>query len=122
MQTLDKTAWEILNATADDCENLEQIYLQISYELVSEPDCHSDYLYRAIPRAPSLSEVADKIRELVKEGLLQVEMNDRGRRPRKKPKVLRFVWRAWFGMTGRGRDLWEKSEYARESSEVGPTR
>jgi hypothetical protein len=121
MQTLDKTAWEILNATADDCENLEQIYLQVSYELVNEPDCHSTYLYRPIPRAPSLSEVADKIRELVKEGLLQVEMDDRGR-PRKKPRALRFVWVAWFGMTGRGRNLWEKSEYAHESSEVGPSR
>jgi hypothetical protein len=111
MQTLDKTAWEILNATADDCENLEQIYLQISFELLPSGDSQSAYLYRPAPRAPSLSEIADQIRKLVREGLLQVEMNDKGRPPGKR-QDLSYVWRAWFGMTGLGRTLWESSEHA----------
>src|SRR5438128_2127556 len=32
MKALDKMDWEILNATADDCENLEEIFLNLAFE------------------------------------------------------------------------------------------
>ena len=34
MASLNPVDWEILNATADDCENLEQIYLSLCFEFL----------------------------------------------------------------------------------------
>ena len=81
MSALDKTAWEILNATADDCENLEQIYRQVCHELVETCDSQVKAIhdYRPIKGAPLLSEDADRIRKLVERGLLAVVMDEGGR-------------------------------------------
>ena len=47
MGSLDKTALEILNATADDCENLEQIYRQVCFAFVPAPaDGGANGVYR----------------------------------------------------------------------------
>jgi hypothetical protein len=112
MQTLDRIAWEVLNATADDCENLEQIYRLVSYELIETPDSltKSIYDYRSIPGAPFLSEVADRVRALVDRGLLRPVMDEEGR-PWQAREDLSYVWRAWFEMTPEGRNAWETSEY-----------
>jgi len=115
MAALDKTAWEVLNATADDCENLEQIYRQVCYELVETPDSQAKaaYDYRPIRGAPPLSEIADRIHALVEQGLLTLVMDEEGQ-PWRDHDDLRYVWRAWFRMTPEGRIAWESSEYLTE--------
>ena len=114
MDKLDRTEWLILNATADDCECLEQIYLQVCYELRPENRAEgpgSLYSYRPIPEAPLLSEIADRIRNLVERGLLTAVREEEGGLPQD-VKDLAYVWRAWFEMTPRGRSSWETSEHA----------
>jgi hypothetical protein len=114
MRALDKTAWEILNATADDWENLEQIYHMICFDFSPEQHENRDrgtYYLRTAKGAPSLEQVADRILQLVEDGLLAArgtesehavsDSNDCG-----------FVWRAWFRMTPAGRSAWDSSDYA----------
>src|SRR5437764_120022 len=67
MHALDKVAWMILDATADDCENLEQIYRQVCLEFSPENYKNRDrgtYYYRAARGAPLLHELADCLRAL----------------------------------------------------------
>jgi hypothetical protein len=111
MDLLDKTSWEILNATADDCENLEQIYLSICYEPSSDRHDHpNDFShFRARKDAPLLSELADRIPTLVSQGLLAIEMDEDGH-PWQERDDLSYVWRAWFTMTPQGKTLWLSSE------------
>jgi hypothetical protein len=119
VSNLSKNAWEILNATADDCENLEQIYHQIHEHLVT-PDLPSERGVghsQIAAETPLLAEIADNIRELVEHGLLEVVVNGDGNR---QPNVndLSFVWRAWFRMTSQGREAWERSAYGLEQDHV----
>jgi hypothetical protein len=111
MQKLDKTAWEVLNATADDCENLEQIYRQVCLEFSSADYDRGVFCYRPAEGTPLLSEVADRIRQLVKCGLLTVVVDEDGL-PWKDLDDATLVWRGWFQMTAQGRKVWESSEYA----------
>jgi hypothetical protein len=94
MPELDRIAWEVLNATADDCENLEEIAGQIADASVPA----------------RLSEIADQIRHLVTTGLLTVVMDDNGN-PWKDPNDLSYVWRGWFRMTPTGRQAWQASQH-----------
>jgi hypothetical protein len=101
MDSFDRTSWEVLNATADDRENLEQIYRAVAAG--SEGQVRNGVSH--------LREVADRVITLVEGGLLTARdedfrsavtaLNDR-----------RYVWRAWFRMTAPGRTARESSEYA----------
>jgi hypothetical protein len=110
MPPLHPVDWEILNATADDCENLEQIYLSVCFELVeARPDMkHS---HRRLQPAILLQDVADRVRGLVERGLLRPVMDEEGGPP---PSLadLSYVWRAWFEMTPDGRRSWESASPA----------
>jgi hypothetical protein len=96
--------WEILNATADDAENLEQIYLAVCFETLEADGRHSLTCRRVRP-AVSLQEIADRVRGLVERGLLTAVSDEEGGQP---PPAddLSGVWRAWFAMTPEGRRLW----------------
>jgi hypothetical protein len=107
MNVLDRTAWEVLNATADDCENLEQIYRQVAFEFLSLPDGEKS-AYQPVAGAPSLKEIAEEIRTLVDAGLLVAVMNDEGS-PLPDLNDPSFVWRAWFQMTPKGRAEWQST-------------
>ena len=115
MQVLDELSWEVLNATADDCENLEQIYRQVCYEVLQEDDANrgSSYLYRPVKKVRLLSEIADRIRLLVEQRLLTIVMDEEGR-PWHDLNDLSYVWRAWLRMTPQGRSVWESSDHAVE--------
>ena len=68
MLPLDETDWEILDATADDCENLEQIYLSVCFEPCDdgpEKGEPGELSYRRRRRTVLLSEIADRVRSLV---------------------------------------------------------
>lgn len=86
------TEWAVLNATADDVEDLEQIYRSVHL--------HS-------PTAPRLPEVADAVRSLVEKGLLAAQMGEAGGSPA--PDDLSSVWKARFALTPPGRAAWESS-------------
>jgi hypothetical protein len=111
MHALDRTAWEVLNATADDCENLEQIYHLVCFEYDAEGDLPGQGVYRPVRGAPFLSDIADRVRALVEAGLLRPVMDENGE-PLSGTADLGYVWRAWFVMTPRGRSVWESSEHA----------
>src|SRR6266404_5990020 len=103
MYALDRVAWEVLNATADDCENLEQIYRQVCYAVIKTADSQAKavYDYRPVPGAPSLGDIAERVRNLVADGLLKPVMDEEGR-PWQERDDLSYVWCAWFSMTPEG--------------------
>jgi hypothetical protein len=113
MQPIDKTDWEILNATADDWENLEQIYTMVCFDAFHnsvEISGKGNSFFRPIPGAPTLEELANRIRKLVEGGLLSARL------PEIEAPVLdladpSYIWRAWFAMTPQGRNVWASSEY-----------
>lgn len=112
MCELDKTAWEVLNATADDWENLEQIYhlicLDFSAEHYADREAGTFYL-RAAQGAPLLQEIADRLCTLVEAGLLEARSDSATSAPDRQDRS--FVWRAWFRMTPEGRKVWESSQH-----------
>jgi hypothetical protein len=112
MYPIDKTDFDILNVTADDSENLEQIYRGVCYELVPGDGANGidTHDYRPVRGAPLLTEVADRVRLLVERGLLKIVMDQEGR-PWQARNDLSYVWRAWFSMTPQGRSAWEASEH-----------
>ena len=105
---LTETQWLVLNATADDFEDLEQIYRSINLEFCPQEDavstsvCWSD----AKNRVP-LADIADCIRSLFGQGLLTARMADTGGPPDTNDPS--YVWRAWFQMTPEARALVESS-------------
>jgi hypothetical protein len=117
MNSLNRVDWEILNATADDCENLEQLYRQLCFEVheCSQGSGRSTYALCAVPDAPSLAEIAKQIDDLVKRGLLAA-CADEGN-PWDDLEDASYLWRAWFRMTPQGRIVWEAG--ADNSLEVG---
>ena len=88
MSQITATELEVLDATADDLEDLEQIYLSVRH--------HS-------PSPARLPEVADAVRSLVERGLLVARMGEAGGPPK---DDLSYVWSAWFEMTPQGRAVW----------------
>jgi hypothetical protein len=113
MNAFDKTAWEVLNATADDWENLEQIYHQVCFDFSAEHYAEQDkgaYYLRPGRGTPLLEEVADRICQLMESGLLEARLGEAGR-PVSDLTDRSYVWRAWFRMTPQGRAAWESSEY-----------
>ena len=114
MNALDKTAWEILNATADDWENLEQIYQMVCFDFSAENYAEAEkgaYFLRPAEGAPLLEEIADRIGELVESGLLEARCG-KGDRSVADLGDRSYVWRAWFSMTPVGRSAWTSSEHA----------
>lgn len=114
MHALDKTEWEILNATADDWENLEQIYQIVCFDFSAEKYAEAEkgaYYMRPAKGAPLLEEIADRICGLVGSGLLQLRQED-GDRSVLELSDRGYVWRAWFKMTPAGRNAWSSSEHA----------
>ncbi len=113
MHALDKTAWEVLNATADDWENLEQIYHLISLDFSAEhyeDRQRGAYYLRPARGAASLQEIAERITSLVQAGLLAARLEESGSTV-SDPREPSYVWRAWFHMTAEGRRAWEASEH-----------
>jgi len=106
MKTLNSTEWEILNATADDWENLEQIFQQLN---------SGDGRLREA--AHSLREVADGICNLVESGSLEARSEAGGAiAPIGNEKS--YVWRGWFRMSPQGREAWAASPSAAELTDA----
>ncbi len=71
MHVVDKAEWEILNATADDWENLEQIYKMVCFDFSAQNYADAEkgaYYMRPAKGAPLLEEIADRICGLVGSG------------------------------------------------------
>jgi hypothetical protein len=114
VHALDKTAWQILDATADDWENLEQIYQTLCFDFSPEnyeARAEGAYYLRPTRGAALLGEIADRIPPLVAAGLLAARWEESGA-PVADLNNLSYVWRAWFTMTPQGREIWAASEDA----------
>lgn len=108
---LDRLSWEILNTLADDCENLEQIYRGICYEMLPIPGATHphQYDYRPVPDAPLLWEVVEHLRDLRDRGWVVPAMDEDGN-PWEEPDDPSALWRAWFEMTPSGRTVWQNAD------------
>jgi hypothetical protein len=110
MEPISSTEWLVLNATADDAENLEQIYRSIALEFSPahyHPTDPKAYYWREARPPVLLSEIADAILSLVARGLLNPRWDpaDQSRRD-----DLSYVWRAWFELSPEGRSAWAAME------------
>lgn len=107
MAAITTTQWRVLNATADDFENLEQIYRSLCLEFSSENYEASDrrmFYWRESADAVPLVEIVDAIRSLVDKGLLSVRL-PQGDSFTIRSNDLSYLWRGWFTMTDAGRAL-----------------
>ena len=112
MNVLTKTQWLILNATADDYEDLEQVYRSIGLEFSSErydPSDPSSFYWREAKDRVSLSDIVDSLQLLVNKGLLAVKLADREVSPDTK-NDLSYLWRGWFKITPKGKEILLSSE------------
>ena len=106
MRQVTSTEWLVLNATADDAENLEQIYRSLAFEYFADPNRPADpnLCHWRESRPPiRLREIAEAIQSLVARGLLVPRWD-----PLEESKTddLSYVWKAWFEMSEEGRSLW----------------
>jgi hypothetical protein len=92
---LSPVEFEVMDATADDVENLEQIY----------KSCQLG------PSRVLLTEVAKAVLGLVGRGLLDPVMDEEGEAI-ENPSDPGLVWKAWFRMTPEGRKCWEAYTHA----------
>jgi hypothetical protein len=110
MRQVTAAEWLVLNATADDAENLERIYRCIAFESSPDPDHPGDadaYCWRESRPSIPLGEIADTIRSLVARGLLTARWDPA---EPSHPDDLSYVWKAWFEMSEAGRSLWQSTE------------
>ena len=101
-----RTRWLVLDSMADDFENLEQIYLAVSYEYINSTEPAAPGTWRRSSDFTSLAEVADTILDLAKNGYLEY-LNEKGK-PDNSEFVTAAVWQWWFGMSVAGRELWHE--------------
>lgn len=104
MSCLTPLEWSVLNATADDAENLEQIYKVIAFEFSAENYSRDDpdaFYWRERTPPVLLADVADAVHSLLNRGLLQARSESEDG----------CLWRSWFEPTAEGRRLW-KAEHA----------
>ncbi len=87
MPKIDKISWEILNALADDAENIEQVYLAVAFEF------GDDQAYRRVVPSITLEAIADRLTAMIEAGYVTVTVAD--------------LWRGWLQMTSAGRALWQ---------------
>jgi hypothetical protein len=99
MKTLSPTEQLVLDFSRDDFESLEVLYRSIALEFSAENYPKSFY-WRSAADAPLLSQIADAIKNLTAQGLLEAKMED-GTSPNPHGD-LTFVWRAWFHTTKEG--------------------
>jgi hypothetical protein len=110
MRQVNSTEWLVLNATADDAENLEHIYRCLAFEQASDTERAShagSHCWREARPSISLGEVADAIQALVARGLLIARWDPA---EPAHPDDLSYVWKAWFEMSEEGRSLWQATE------------
>ena len=102
---LTKIEWEVLNAVADDMENLEQIYRIVFLEYFDESrggiSGSAAGCWRAREPLITLSDAADALLMLTNRGCLVPVMDENGN-PWTKGDDATMVWRAWFRMTDTG--------------------
>ena len=101
----------ILNAMADDLENLEQIYKSVCLEFSSEqfdPSNPGSFYWRAATNGWLLSEVADNLVTLFDYGFIECRLHGKPGFLHV-PQDLSFVWRGWFQMTVKGRDAFDNA-------------
>ena len=102
LKTLSSIERLVLDAASDDFESLENVYRSISLEFSAKNYKQSDpkafYLH-----APLLAEIADAIKKLTVEGLLEARAEDGA--PPNPLEDSAFVWLAWFRTTKEGLEL-----------------
>lgn len=85
---MDSLMWHVMDATADDWESLEQILPHV----------------REFQGPIEASAIAKLIAQLVAEGLMEEEQHSNP----DPVAVLSDPTRFWFGMTSKGRELWDQ--------------
>jgi hypothetical protein len=121
MRPVTTTEWLVLNATADDAENLETIYRCLAFECsidADHPDGPRACSWREARPSILLSEIADAIHSLVARGHLIARWD-----PAEPSHTddLSYVWKAWFEMSESGRSLWRATEEPSHEGVISPS-
>jgi hypothetical protein len=113
MMNLTRTQMLVLNSTADDWENLEQIYRSVCLEYLPDISGSSpgSLCWRQGRFFIELSEVVDALQSVVEEGLMAVKSSD-GKDVEDFRRDLSYLWRGWFKMTPEGRARLEAADAA----------
>jgi hypothetical protein len=102
--TLTEFESDVLNAMADDIENLEQIYkslaLEFSPENYQSGDVSAFYWRQREPQI-FLADIADALTTLTRKGLLTVRLED----GQAISSGFEYAWQGWFGLTQLGRAM-----------------
>ena len=102
--TLTNFEAEVLNAVADDVENLEHIYkslaLDFSAENYQSGDVSAFYWRQREPQI-FLADIADALITLTQKGLLTVRLED----GQAIVTGFEYAWQGWFGLTQWGRAM-----------------
>jgi hypothetical protein len=104
----------VLDSTADDWENLEQIYRSVCLEFSAEnynPADAKSFYWRESSAQIQLSDVIDELRSLVEGGLMTVRNPD-GSDLKDFRSDLSYLWRGWFKMTPEGRARLDEADAA----------
>jgi len=104
MASLTTTQQHILNETADDYEDLENLYRSICLEFSSEnydPSDSQSFYWREAADAVRLAELIDGIQFLVDQRMLSVRFADANSAI--VSDDLSYLWRGWFKITDVGR-------------------
>jgi hypothetical protein len=115
MSSLNKVQRLILDAAADDFEDLEQIYRSICLEFSPErydPSDPNAFYWREPADRVRLEEVVDNLKALVDRRLLCVRLPDSDAPP-DTSSDLTYLWRGWFGLTPEGREAAKLDDLAR---------
>ena len=105
MNRLTKTQCLVLNATADDFEDLEHIYRLICLEFSAEkyqPSDPESFYWREGADAVPLLDIVDALRFLVDNHMLSARL-PQGDIVAPPCNELSYLWRAWFSVTAAGR-------------------
>lgn len=97
MDYLSQLETRVLDAMADDWEELEQIYISLSYELIDSEGASTlrpSYTFRRRQNALRLTDIANALRALLDKGKIvgRTENGDYVRDARD----LSMIWRSWF--------------------------
>jgi len=104
--SISRLQFEILNAMADDMENVEQVYLSVNELYLGNERFPVRYL---------LTQVIQEMASMLEEGFIEVKMSDDQALAPLHPVNPEKLQYYWFAPTPKGKTEWDAYPYEEES-------